>query len=97
MVVSRALAASNNFCDNGSGVVGLRRPAFDICTLSLAYKNESGAIEEAIADIMSQGVERHANGGIWRIFCQLAGIKYLQSDAIGQAVERIFLKRLTII
>ncbi len=37
-------------------------------TTSLAYKNESGAIEEAIADIMSQGVERYANGAsTWQI------------------------------
>lgn len=47
-------------------------------TTSLVYKNESGAIEESIADIMSQGVERHANGvsswqmgaggSVWRDF-----------------------------
>ena len=48
-------------------------------TTSLAYKNESGAIEEAIADIMSQGVERHANGAYGVYFVSWRRIKYLQS------------------
>jgi len=59
-------------------------------TTSLVYRNESGAIEEAVADIMSQGVERYALGAsswkigpagdLWRNFADPldpdTGIKY---------------------
>ncbi len=66
---------SLKFCDGivNTGVVGheYTHAVSDFIgppTTSLAYKNESGAIEEAIADIMSQGVERHANGASsWQI------------------------------
>lgn len=66
---------SLEFCDGvvNTGVVGheYTHAVSDFIgppTTSLAYLNESGAIEEAIADIMSQGVERNANGASsWQI------------------------------